>query len=174
MANQVQAYSYGEWAAAHVEEQQSLTAMIGFTVEQRLQLQVGLLRPTQPVTHSRLKATVQHSRLGIIVGQKQQLQWMGVVVLKGHPSKMVMNQPMIQFRDTLGSHGYKKKRCKKRTLSYSYKDEKSCINVCRGYVNPFYAMVLEKVNRESNGDEKFLVIWSFYPALHRLLTLRRN
>jgi len=53
-------------------------------------------------------------------------------------------------------------------------DEKSCINVCNGYANFFDAMVLEKVNTKSNGDEKFLVTPSFYPALHKLLTLRRN
>jgi len=38
----------------------------------------------------------------------------------------------------------------------------------------FLCMVVEKVNIESNGDEKFLVTPSFYPTLHKLLTLRRN
>ncbi|KAJ8436512.1 hypothetical protein Cgig2_003210 [Carnegiea gigantea] len=68
----------------------------------------------------------------------------------------------------------RKEKVQKRTLSYSYNDEKSCINVCRDYANFFDAMVLEKVNTESNGDENFLVTPSFYPTLHRLLTLRRN
>jgi len=35
-------------------------------------------------------------------------------------------------------------------------------------------MVLKKVNTESNGDAKFPITPLFYPALHRLLTLRRN
>ncbi|KAJ8448608.1 LOW QUALITY PROTEIN: hypothetical protein Cgig2_010495 [Carnegiea gigantea] len=68
----------------------------------------------------------------------------------------------------------RKEKVRKGTPSYSYNDEKSCINVCRDHVNFFDAMILEKVNTQSNGDEKFLVIPSFYPALHRLLTLRRN
>jgi len=67
-----------------------------------------------------------------------------------------------------------KEKVQKGTLSYSYNDEKSCINVCRDYADFFDAMVLEKVNTEFNGDEKFLVTPSFYPAVHRLLTLRRN
>ena len=68
----------------------------------------------------------------------------------------------------------RKEKMRRGTLSYSYNDEQSCINVCKGYANFFDAMVLEKVNTEFNGDEKFLVTPSFYPALHRLLTLRRN
>ncbi|KAJ8422819.1 hypothetical protein Cgig2_027521 [Carnegiea gigantea] len=63
---------------------------------------------------------------------------------------------------------------RKGTLSYSYNDEKSCINTYKGYVNFFDAMVLEKVNMESNGDGKFLVTPSFCPTLHKFLTLRRN
>ncbi|KAJ8421404.1 LOW QUALITY PROTEIN: hypothetical protein Cgig2_017481 [Carnegiea gigantea] len=68
----------------------------------------------------------------------------------------------------------RKEKVQKGTLSYSYNDEKSCINVCRDYANFFNAMVLEKVNMDSNGDKKFLVTPSFYPAPHKLLTLRRN
>ena len=51
---------------------------------------------------------------------------------------------------------------------------KAAVNICKRYANFFDAMVFEKVNTESNGDEKFPVTPSFYPALHRLLTLRRN
>ena len=58
----------------------------------------------------------------------------------------------------------RKENVRKGTLSYSYNDEKSCINVCRDYANFFDVMVLEKVNTESNGDEKFLVTPSFYPC----------
>ena len=68
----------------------------------------------------------------------------------------------------------RKEKMRRGTLSYSYNDEKSCINVCKGYANFLDAMVLEKVNTKSNGDEKFSVTPSFYPALHKLLTLRRN
>ena len=68
----------------------------------------------------------------------------------------------------------RKEKMRLGTLSYSYNDEKSCINVCKGYANFFDAMVLEKVNIESNGDEKFPVTPLFYLTLHRLLTLRRN
>jgi len=68
----------------------------------------------------------------------------------------------------------RKEKMRRETLSYSYNDEKSCINVCKGYANFFDAMVLEKVNTDSNGDEKFPITPSFYPAFHRLLTLGRN
>ena len=67
-----------------------------------------------------------------------------------------------------------KEKVRKGTLSYSYNDEKSCINVRRGYSNFFDAMVLEKVNTESNRDEKFLATPSFYPSFHKLLSLKRN
>ncbi|KAJ8441382.1 hypothetical protein Cgig2_009090 [Carnegiea gigantea] len=68
----------------------------------------------------------------------------------------------------------RKEKVQKGTLSYSYNNEKSCINVYKGYTNLFDARVLDKVNIESKGDEKFLVTPSFYPALDRLLTLRRH
>ncbi|KAJ8421233.1 hypothetical protein Cgig2_027236 [Carnegiea gigantea] len=68
----------------------------------------------------------------------------------------------------------RKEMVRKGTLSYSYNDEKSCIDLCRGYANFFNAMVREKINTESNGDEKFVVTPSFYPVLHTLLTFRRN
>ncbi|KAJ8441383.1 hypothetical protein Cgig2_009091 [Carnegiea gigantea] len=84
--------------------------------------------------------------------------------------KTLVVSPPSNFRVTW----VRKQKVQKGTLSYSYNDEKSCINVCMGYVNFIDAMVLEKVNIESNGDEQFLATPSFYPALHRLLTLKRN
>ena len=48
----------------------------------------------------------------------------------------------------------RKGKMRRGNLSYSYNDEQSCINVCKGYANFFDAMVLEKVNTEFNGDEK--------------------
>ncbi|KAJ8443572.1 hypothetical protein Cgig2_020659 [Carnegiea gigantea] len=50
----------------------------------------------------------------------------------------------------------RKQKVRKGTLSYSQNDEKSRINVCKDYANFFDAMVLEMVNTESNGDEKFM------------------
>jgi len=68
----------------------------------------------------------------------------------------------------------RKEKVRKGTLSYSYNDGKSFINVCRGYANFIDAVVLEKVNTESDGDEQFLAMPSFYLALRRLLTLKTN
>ncbi|KAJ8428557.1 LOW QUALITY PROTEIN: hypothetical protein Cgig2_000421 [Carnegiea gigantea] len=94
---------------------------------------------------------------------------MGAAVLKGHPSKVVTSHDTILFTNDHLDKGGKKVR--KGTLSYSYNDEKSSNN---GLCKLFDAMVLEKVNTKSNGDEKFLVTPSFCPALHKLLTIRRN
>ncbi|KAJ8444126.1 hypothetical protein Cgig2_005807 [Carnegiea gigantea] len=68
----------------------------------------------------------------------------------------------------------RKEKVGKGTRSYSYNHEKSCIKVCKGYTNFFNPIVLEKVNMDSNRDEKFLVTPSFYPAFHKLLILKRN
>ncbi|KAJ8424394.1 hypothetical protein Cgig2_006316 [Carnegiea gigantea] len=71
----------------------------------------------------------------------------------------------------------RKEKVQKGTLSYSYNDQKSCINVCKGYANFFDAMVIEKVNTEFNGDEKFLFLrdaieWTEYIFKHFEHTLR--
>ncbi|KAJ8423047.1 LOW QUALITY PROTEIN: hypothetical protein Cgig2_015443 [Carnegiea gigantea] len=50
-----------------------------------------------------------------------------------------------------------KEEVQKGALSYSHNDEKSCINISWGYANFLVAIVLGKVNTESNEDEKFLV-----------------
>ncbi|KAJ8428411.1 hypothetical protein Cgig2_024557 [Carnegiea gigantea] len=99
---------------------------------------------------------------------------MGVVVLKGHSLKMVMSQPMIPLTDKLGSHGQEKKRYEREPFHIRITMRKVALMSAGVNANFFDAMILEKVNTEPNGDEKFLITPSFYPVLHRLVTLRRN
>jgi len=66
----------------------------------------------------------------------------------------------------------RKIRVKQGTLRYRRNDE--CVDVSRDYENYFNATVLEKVNIERRGEERYLVEDKFYPALHRLITARRN
>jgi len=68
----------------------------------------------------------------------------------------------------------RKLRVKQGTLRYRRNDENKCVDVSRDYENYFNATVLEKVNTELRGEERYPVEDEFYPALNRLLTARRN
>jgi len=67
-----------------------------------------------------------------------------------------------------------KVRVKQGTLCYRRNDENKCVDVSRYYGNYFNTIVLQKVNTELRGEERYPVEGKFYPALHRLLTARRN
>ncbi|KAJ8427403.1 hypothetical protein Cgig2_030697 [Carnegiea gigantea] len=53
-------------------------------------------------------------------------------------------------------------------------DENKCSDVSNDYENYFNATVLEKVNTEHRSPKIYPAGKKFYPALHRLLTERRN
>ncbi|KAJ8443398.1 hypothetical protein Cgig2_018831 [Carnegiea gigantea] len=67
-----------------------------------------------------------------------------------------------------------KARVKQGTLRYRRNDENRCVDVGKDYKNYFNTAVLEKVNTERRGPEMYPTEGEFYPALHRLLTARRN
>ena len=68
----------------------------------------------------------------------------------------------------------RKVRVKQGTLRYRRNDENKCVDVSKDYENYFNATVLEKVNIKHRGPEIYTVEEEFYPALHKLLTRRRN
>ncbi|KAJ8444879.1 hypothetical protein Cgig2_029810 [Carnegiea gigantea] len=68
----------------------------------------------------------------------------------------------------------RKVRVKQGTLCYRRNDENKCIDVSKDYENYFNVTVLEKVNIERRGPEIYPTEGEFCPALHRLLTTRRN
>jgi len=68
----------------------------------------------------------------------------------------------------------RKLRIKQGTLCYRQNDENKCVDVSRNYGNYFNATVLEKVNTEPCGEERYPAEDEFYLALPRLLTARRN
>ncbi|KAJ8426818.1 hypothetical protein Cgig2_022599 [Carnegiea gigantea] len=68
----------------------------------------------------------------------------------------------------------KKVRIKQGTLHYHQDDQNKCVDVSKDYENYFNATVFEKVDTERCGGEGYPAEDQFYPALHRLLTRRRN
>ncbi|KAJ8434538.1 hypothetical protein Cgig2_004304 [Carnegiea gigantea] len=75
---------------------------------------------------------------------------------------------------TLTSILVKKVRVKQGTLRYRRNDGNKCVDVSKDYKNYFSAIVLEKINTKRRGPEIYPAEGEFYPALHRLLTARRN
>ena len=63
---------------------------------------------------------------------------------------------------------------RKDMLRYRRNDENKCVDVTKNYKNYFIATVLEKLNTECRGKERYLVDDEFYATLHRLLIARRN
>ncbi|KAJ8420265.1 hypothetical protein Cgig2_014313 [Carnegiea gigantea] len=75
---------------------------------------------------------------------------------------------------TLTSTLVRKVKVKQGTLRYRRNNENKCVDVSKDYENYFNATVLEKVNTGHRGPEIYPTEGEFYPALHRLLTARRN
>ncbi|KAJ8430068.1 hypothetical protein Cgig2_028780 [Carnegiea gigantea] len=65
-------------------------------------------------------------------------------------------------------------KVKKGTLRYRQNDENKCVDASKDYENYFNATVLEKVNTERHDPEIYPTEGELSPALHRLLTARRN
>ena len=75
---------------------------------------------------------------------------------------------------TITSIFVRKVRVKQGTLRYRRNDENKCVDISKDYENYFNATVLEKVNIKHRGPEIYTTEEEFYPALHKLLTRRRN
>ncbi|KAJ8431209.1 hypothetical protein Cgig2_020320 [Carnegiea gigantea] len=80
----------------------------------------------------------------------------------------------VTSSSTLTSILVKKVRIRQAKLHYRRNDENRSVDVSKDYENYFNATILEKVNTERHGEERYPVDDEFYPALHRLLTARRT
>jgi len=69
---------------------------------------------------------------------------------------------------------FKRDRIRKGTLEYTRNEERGCIDVCRTQENCFNATLLEKVNTERGGEEKYPVMQHFYRAFAKLLKNKQN
>ena len=67
---------------------------------------------------------------------------------------------------SLTSNLVKKVRIKQGTLHYVRNDKHKFVDACKDYENYFNVTVLEKVNTECRGEERYPAEDDFYSALH--------